>query len=149
MGITKDADGQAPTAGQFSPQSPDALANAIEKIYSNSDRETNRADEAFAIRQAQLDFAECFTKALCVIQALQNNQPYVYYSDYTFIWKASEPVDFMKIAEGVQMVNTVVPGYFGKEQLDELLGVDGNKSEALDQTKLLNLTNALLKDQKQ
>jgi hypothetical protein len=124
--LSEDADGGSPKAGQWTPENPSTLADAISKTRGNLADERSEDEQDLIVRQAQDDFAECFVKVLDLIQAFANDVPYKPTGGYSFVWKPIHDVDFMKLAEGVQMVNLVAPGYFGKEQLDELFGMKGN-----------------------
>ena len=154
--ISKDDDGEKPTIGQFSQQSMAPYNDQMKMIASLFAGETgltvddlgfvsDNPSSAEAIkashenlrllaRKAQRTFGTCFLNVGYVGACLRDETPYsrALLRNTKPCWEPIfEPDSSMlsSIGDGVIKVNQAIPGYFDKETLRELIGIESNLSD--------------------
>lgn len=126
LAITKDADGQSPTAGSFNNLNPNDVANALNKSDSSLD-DSASSDFIYKIKKIQKDINESFNILCLMVEAIQSDSQFIYQpAKYEIVWESVESLDLMKVGEGIMMINNAMPGYINKNQADKLLGLNGN-----------------------
>ncbi len=151
LSFTKDSDGQAPTLGQFTQQSMTPYIDQIRMLASLFAGETGLTTDdlgfvsdnpsssesikashenlRLATRKAQRNFSVGLINAGYLAACVRDNFPYV----RNQIYKTSvtyEPIfepdmsTLSLIGDGAIKINQAVPGYFGKNSLRELTGIE-------------------------
>ena len=154
--ITKDADGDKPTVGQFSQQSMQPHIDHIRSyaaLFSGESGLTmddlgfvsDNPSSAEAIKasheslrvlaeKAQRTFGSCFLNVGYIAACLRDNFPYkrrqLYLTEPQW-YPAFKPDAAMLsgIGDGAIKLNQAVPGYFNKDNLTDLTGIDPSEME--------------------
>lgn len=153
--ITKDEDGDKPVAGVFQQQSMEPSINQLRMYASLFAGETGltmddlgfvmdnpSSSEAIAAshenlrltaRRAQRNFGSGFLNAGYLAACLRDNYPYErrQFTDTKAVWAPVFEPDFAAFStfgDGVQKLSQAAPGYFGMDNMQELLGIEPSKS---------------------
>jgi hypothetical protein len=129
IAFTRDKDGSAPTVST-------AGTNDVKSLLDSTDaKKAAIIDEMFSfseeeIRKLQDDLTGNLLKVAKAVKAMRLGTN-IYDTEYTnrIIYKRNVS-DLMKVGEGINLINQILPGYLGKAQVDELLGIKGNEPVA-------------------
>lgn len=151
--LSKDEDGDRPTVGQFQQQSMSPHIDQLRMFAALFAGETgltmddlgfvqDNPSSAEAIksshenlrlkaRKAQRNFASGFINAGYLAASIRDRQPYMrsQIADTKIAWAPIfEPDASMmsSIGDGVNKINQVVPGYFGPNNMGQLLGIEAD-----------------------
>ena len=151
--FTKDEDGEKPTVGQFTQQSMspyteqlrtfaalfagetgltlDDLGFVTDNPSSAEAIKASHENLRLAARKAQRTFGSGFLNAGYLAACLRDN--YSYQREQVYLTRAVwepvfEPDSAMLsgIGDGISKLNQAVPGYFGKNNLRDLTGIDAD-----------------------
>ena len=153
IAFTKDEEGDSPTLGQFAQQSMaphteqlrmfaalfagetgltlDDLGFATENPSSAEAIKASHENLRLAARKAQRTFGSGFLNVGYLASCLRDDFPYLRRQVYltTPVWEPVFEPDFATlslIGDGAIKINQAVPGYFGRENLRELTGIEDN-----------------------
>lgn len=153
--ITKDEDGDKPVAGVFQQQSMEPSINQLRMYASLFAGETGltmddlgfvmdnpSSYEAIAAshenlrltaRRAQRNFGSGFLNAGYLAACLRDNYSYErrQFTETKAVWAPVFEPDFSAFStfgDGVQKLSQAAPGYFGMDNMQELLGIEPSKS---------------------
>ena len=157
--ITKDEDGDKPTVGQFAQQSMAPYSDQMKMLaslfacetgltlddlgFSTENPSSVEAIKAqheslrLAVRKAQKTFATGFINVGYLCACLRDNFPYLRNQIYLtkIKWEPIFEPDASAlsiIGDGAIKINQAVPGYFTKETLKELTGIDYNEETSIN-----------------
>lgn len=155
--FTKDEDGDAPTVGQFQQQSMTPYIDQVKMFASLFAGETGltmddlgfvsdnpSSSEAIkashenlrlVARKAQRSFGTGLLNAGYLAACVRDEYPYLRRQVYktTPVWEPifePDAATLSSIGDGVIKVNQAVPGYFNKDNLRDLTGIDASDMEA-------------------
>jgi hypothetical protein len=136
--LTKDEDGQNPSAGVFNQVNPSTFSNP-------APTELSAHQEYYTLRQYQADLQDCFKRVLVTCLSVLEGKAYnlLSFADMKLIFRPITDLNLSLFGDGIIKVNQAVPGYFGKAQLDEFLGENGGENPGLDVNQALVIANAL------
>lgn len=156
IAFTKDEEGDSPTLGQFAQQSMaphteqlrmfaalfagetgltlDDLGFATENPSSAEAIKASHENLRLAARKAQRTFGSGFLNVGYLASCLRDDFPYLRRQVYltTPVWEPVFEPDFATlslIGDGAIKINQAVPGYFGRENLRELTGIEDNGND--------------------
>lgn len=156
IAFTKDEEGDSPTLGQFAQQSMaphteqlrmfaalfagetgltlDDLGFATENPSSAEAIKASHENLRLAARKAQRTFGSGFLNVGYLASCLRDDFPYLRRQVYltTPVWEPVFEPDFAMlslIGDGAIKINQAVPGYFGRDNLRELTGIEDNGND--------------------
>ncbi|MDL2211650.1 hypothetical protein LJB88_02110 [Erysipelotrichaceae bacterium OttesenSCG-928-M19] len=135
IAITKDADSQTPsvvTRENGISQLEDKIKDLENSIKYNT-KESEYSNLVEGIREDLIESVNLIGNALIKVMNSDKNAKLNGKIDICF--KNNDFSEFSAFMDGVLKVNQVVPGYLGKEQLDKILGINGNKSKLTEAIK--------------
>jgi hypothetical protein len=138
--LTKDEDGQNPSAGVFNQVNPSNFSNP-------TPYELSANQEYYTLRQYQRDLEDCYKRVLITCLSILEGKVYnlLSFSDIRLIYKPITDLNLSLFGDGIIKVNQSVPGYFGKDQLDEYLGENGGGQANLDVNQALQLADNIVR----
>jgi len=125
--ITRDSDGNSPDIKTGQSQTAGQYKDVLEAYEKKIEYSTDKAGYADMIASIQYDLIEAVNMiGNAIVKTVSGDPNAALQGEIDVVFKNNDFSNFSPFMDGVLKVNQVVPGYLGKEQLDKILGINGN-----------------------